>query len=271
MTQSMDFDDLGNRMKRYEQAEAGRQLMPGLPVIARLDGHAFHTFTKGLKRPYDVRLSMAMIDTTIHLVDRYQADWGYTQSDEITLVFRPKEYEEFPMFSGKYQKMVSLMASTASVKFNECVAASIPEKANESPEFDCRIWNVPDLNEVAECLRWRQMDAIKNSVSMAASSVFTDKELHGVNTKTRKAMLHSKGIIWDDYPEFFKQGTFVTRFVKMIPLDEETRMKIPEKHRPSADATFERRIVNTKSLPRLNSIMNPAGILFHGEAPQFVM
>src|SRR5215212_3282844 len=96
-------DGLGDRMKRYESAEAGRRLMPLLPAVARLDGRAFHAFVKGLTRPFDERLSRLMIETV--------ASVGYTQSDEITLAWVPAGTDGQVFFDGRVQKMNSVLAA----------------------------------------------------------------------------------------------------------------------------------------------------------------
>ena len=84
---STDKTSLGDRMKSYESLSTSRKAFKGQPLVVRLDGKSFHTFTKGLARPFDQRLSSLMVETTKALVDRFQAKVGYTQSDEITLVW----------------------------------------------------------------------------------------------------------------------------------------------------------------------------------------
>jgi tRNA(His) 5'-end guanylyltransferase len=107
-------------MKEYEQAEAGRKTMPRLPVIARLDGRNFSKFTKGLERPYDTRLMNLMREVMSNLVDEADACCGYTQSDEITLVF---DDEKPAFFEGKIAKMNSVLAAMTSVRFNRLLPA----------------------------------------------------------------------------------------------------------------------------------------------------
>jgi tRNA(His) 5'-end guanylyltransferase len=137
-------DSLGDKLKEFEFREAGRTCLPGLPIIARLDGRAFHTFTKGLQRPYDQRLSDAMVATTCALIEETHASLGYTQSDEITLLWQNKYSETSEMlFSGRYQKLTSILASLASVEFFKQVIANIPEKKDRTPVFDCRVFQLP--------------------------------------------------------------------------------------------------------------------------------
>jgi tRNA(His) guanylyltransferase len=104
-------------MKWYESRYTGDQFMPMVPVLARLDGRSFHSFTKGLKRPYDERLTGLMVETT-QLVQETNARCGYTQSDEITLVWLAEEWESDIFFAGKLQKMNSILASMTTAFFN---------------------------------------------------------------------------------------------------------------------------------------------------------
>src|SRR5579859_3955752 len=156
-------DDLGDRMKRYESAEAGRRLMPLVPALARLDGRAFHSFVRGLERPYDRRLSDLMIDTATFLVRETNAVVGYTQSDEITLAWVAEEFEARIFFDGRVQKMASVLAALCTAHFNRRLPACLPpEYADRLPVFDCRVWSVPTLEEAANTFVWRERDATMN-------------------------------------------------------------------------------------------------------------
>jgi len=232
----MNKDQLGDRLKFDEQTEAGRKCDASLPLMCRLDGKAFHTFTKGLKRPYDLGLSQLMIDTTKYLVEKTNAKLGYTQSDEISLYwenrrdrkgFSTQDY----MFDGKYQKLCSVLAGMASAYFCRELPKRIPEKADALPVFDARVWNVVQEDVYFNFL-WRQDDAIKNSISMAAQAYFSQKHLHGVGSEEKKRMLREIGKPWELEPMHFKSGMFVKRVEKDVQLSEEQLAKIPEKHRP---------------------------------------
>jgi tRNA(His) 5'-end guanylyltransferase len=228
-------DVLGDRLKAVEQAEAGRKADFQKPLMARLDGRAFHTFTRGLPRPFDKRLSDLMCDTTAHLIENFHAKLGYTQSDEITLFWQPMqplEASSYP-FDGKFQKLTSVLAGSASAFFSRHLPARIPEKGNSLAVFDCRVWTVEDMREVYLNYLWRQDDAIKNSISMAAQAYFSHKQLHGVGSEAKKQMLREIGIPWEDQPRFFKMGTFLQRVVRDVVLTQEQLERIPEKHRPS--------------------------------------
>ena len=232
----MTFDKLGDRLKAVEQLEAARKADRTKPLMARLDGKAFHTFTKGLLRPYDSRLSQLMIETTKELVEKTHAILGYTQSDEITLFWvNDLEKNEGAQFlhDGKFQKMTSVLAAIATAKFNRRMLEILPEKSDSYPIFDCRVWNVDNLDDVIDNYIWRQQDAVKNSISMAAQAHFSHKQLQGVGSEAKKSMLREIGHPWEDMPEFFKMGTFVKRQSSLVDLTSEQLAKIPEKHRPT--------------------------------------
>jgi tRNA(His) 5'-end guanylyltransferase len=232
-------DTLGDRLKAQEQAEAGRKADSTLPLMCRLDGKAFHTFTRGLMRPYDTRLSDLMCDTTRFLVEKTNARLGYTQSDEITLCWwnDANSVESEYLYDGKFQKLTSVLASMAGGFFNAMLPAAIPEKSygrtGAIQAFDARVWNVPDLRDVYLNFLWRQDDAIKNSISMAAQAKFSHKTLHGVGSEQKKSMLRDVDAPWEDEPQFFKMGTFFQRIVREVTLTPEMLEKIPKEHWPT--------------------------------------
>ncbi len=170
-------DNFGDRMKRYEKAESGRRFMPLLPVYARLDGRSFSKFTKGFGRPFDKRMTSVMIDTAKYLVNETHALIGYTQSDEISLVWYSDSIDSQIFFDGKIQKMVSVLASLATVMFNECCQMNSLQNAAVSmrPIFDCRVFQLQNKMEATNALLWREQDATKNAISMAARSMFGHK------------------------------------------------------------------------------------------------
>jgi tRNA(His) guanylyltransferase len=264
----MKEDDFGNRMKDYEQAEAGRRLLPLLPIMVRLDGKGFSKFTRGLKRPYDEGLSKAMILTTMYLVEESNARLGYTQSDEISLVINSDSYESQVFFDGKIQKLVSVLASMATAKFNSLIPEHVPSKVGTLATFDCRVWNVPNDTEAANTILWREKDATKNSISMSAQSYYSHKELDGKSSSDKQEMLFQKGVNWNDYPEFFKRGTFVQRRKMLTTLTEEERLRIPEKHRPPAGKQVERTRIIELSMPPFGKVTNRETVVFDGAEPR---
>lgn len=150
-------DELGDRMKSYENIESERRLSPDKPFIARLDGKTFSKFTRGLAKPYDSRLSELMWATTKHLIKTTGATVGYTQSDEITLLYNTMEgigkAERY--YDGRIQKLTSVLAGMATAYFVRHLDTAITEKSGTMPLFDCRVWSVPNVKEVANTVIWR--------------------------------------------------------------------------------------------------------------------
>ena len=262
-------DSLGDRMKAYEMQFAGVRAMKGIPLLARLDGRSFHTFTRGLQRPYDQRLSDCMIETTKFLVEETHAKVGYTQSDEISLVWHiPVDSTSEFMFDGRIQKLTSILSGLASVKFMKLIMENIPEKADKVPVFDCRVWQVPTKELAADAFLWRELDATKNSISMAAHAYFSHKSLQGLNGSEKQELLWSqKGINWNDYPAFFKRGTYVQRKTFMIEMTEAERMTIPEAHRPAEGTKFPRSKVVELDMPPAKRTANYVDVIFDAAEP----
>lgn len=141
-------DEFGDRMKAYEAVETERVLDPSLPIYARIDGRAFSTFTRGMRRPFDKRMLDAMVDTTKRLVQSTHARIGYVQSDEISLVWLCDAPESEPLFGGKVHKLTSVLASLAAASFQYELRQSFDE-ADASvlccalPHFDARVFSLP--------------------------------------------------------------------------------------------------------------------------------
>lgn len=234
-------DPLGNRMKMYEYAEAGRQLMPLLPAMARLDGRSFSSYTKGLPRPYCPQFQKLMQDTAEHLLKESCAHVAYTQSDEITLCWLQPAFDSEIYFARKVQKMVSTLAAEAAAFFNKNATFGREKLAT----FDCRVWNVPNLEEAANCFVWRENDAAKNSVQSAARSEYSHGQCLGKKLGELHEMLFQKGINWNNYPPAFKRGTYFKRQVIKKVLTEAELESLPEKHnaRLNPGHEFERNVV----------------------------
>lgn len=285
---SSDKTALGDRIKNYESIYS-HKCIPFLPVIARLDGKAFHTWTHDLERPFDKRLVDLFVETTKWLVEETQPRVGYTQSDEITLIWYSDDIESQIFFDGKINKMISVLASMTAAKFNKlveetknysspridpkCIAYFKPNseggcKHRPLAFFDCRVFQVPNLDEAANVLVWRELDATRNSIQMAAQSQFSHKQLQNKNTSELQEMLFSeKGINWNDYPDFFKRGTYVFRRKETRRLTDGEYWRIPEKHRDERDALVERSTVRSEVLPKITSIVNRVDVFFKGETP----
>lgn len=265
-----DFESLGDRMKFYEHEFAVHgKAMKGIPLLARLDGKSFHSFTRGMARPYSQPMSLCMIGTTKYLVDETNALVGYTQSDEISLLwFLEADSKSEYMFSGKGSKLISILAAKATAKFNQLVAEHMPEYSRRLPVFDCRLWQVPTKDEAVNAFLWRELDATKNSISMAAHSMFSHKSLHGMSgSEKQERMWKERGVNWNDYPAFFKRGTYVQRKVFEHVLDSATMEKIPEKHRANISGPVLRSEVVTLDLPPIQKVSNRVEVLFNKQQP----
>jgi tRNA(His) 5'-end guanylyltransferase len=262
-------DDLGDRMKVYEMAEAGRKLMPLLPVLARLDGRAFHSFTHGLRRPYDPLLSQMMIDTALWLAQESNAAMAYTQSDEITLAWHSDDFRSQVFFDGRIQKIISVLAAQASAYFNRLVQERLPGQADLLPVFDCRVWNVPSREEAANAFLWRERDATKNSISMAARAYFSHKQLDGKCGSEMQEMLWQKGVNWNDFPSFFKRGSFIQRRRVRRPFTTEELDNLPPLHeaRRNPDLEVERSEFQVLDMPPFGKVTNRAAVIFDGAEP----
>lgn len=205
---------LGQRMKEYE-AVTDTNLIKHMPVIVRLDGRAFHTFTKGFKKPFDNIFNDCMVYTMKHLCENINnCVFGYTQSDEITLVLYDKEENSETWFDNRLQKIVSLSASMATLAFNKIFfeyyndqqEQTIPFKKLFIAMFDARAFNVPK-EEVVNNIIWRQNDATKNSINSVAQANFSHKELQCKSGSDIQDMLMlEKGINWNDTPTRYKRG-----------------------------------------------------------------
>ena len=262
-------DEFGDRMKLYEGVEADRRLIPLLPAIARIDGRCFHSYCRGRERPYDKRLSDTMIDVTEFLAFESGAAAGYTQSDEITLAWSSDTFKSQIFFGGRIQKMVSILAAMASVRFNRLMEVLLPEKRETEAVFDCRVWNVPNRTEAANVFLWRENDAVKNSVTMAARCHYSDAALFEKGRAEKNEMLFAKGINWNDYPEFFKRGTYIVRRKAIRKFTPDEISVLPERHaaRTNRELEIERTEYRRMQMPPFGKVLNREAVLFEGAEP----
>ncbi len=226
-------DSLGDRMKEYYENRAKTYLTRRMPVIIRLDGKAFHTFTKGLKKPYDEIFHNTMNATMKYLCEHIQGcKLGYTQSDEITLLLTDDDtLDTDAWFDNNVQKICSVSASMATLAFNkyfrefteeyltsdawvnhywekdvEQYANTLRKAVEKGAMFDSRCFNIPK-DEVVNCFIWRSQDAVRNAIQMLGQCNFSHKELHGKSCNNIQDMLMTqKGINFNDMPTEFKRG-----------------------------------------------------------------
>lgn len=233
---SNNKDSLGDRMKEYEYVTRN-YLTRKLPVIIRIDGKAFHSFTRGFKKPFDEIFVKSMQETTKYLCENVQGCvLGYCQSDEITLVLVDYQSREASAwFDNNIQKMVSVSSSMATMAFNrffvnnchqwyednidfdelilntdteiKALFNAYTKACSKGAMFDSRVFTLPK-EEVINCLIWRQQDATRNSIQSVGQANFSHNELHGKNCSNIQDMLMlENGINWNDYPTHLKRGT----------------------------------------------------------------
>ena len=225
-------DSLGDRMKENYENRAKTYLVRRMPVIIRLDGKAFHTFTKGLKKPYDEIFHNTMNATMKYLCENIQGcKLGYTQSDEITLLLTDYDTLDTDAWFGyNVQKVCSVSASMATMAFNKFLSDeyknfvysfSFKDRNPDTNEknymdtlynklytamFDSRCFNIPK-EEVTNCILWRQQDATRNAIQMLGQCNFPHKALQGKSCNDIQDMLMTqKGINFNDMPTEFKRG-----------------------------------------------------------------
>lgn len=219
-------DDLGKRMKTYYEEIPKTKLMRRMPVAIRVDGKAFHTFTRGFRKPFDEVLTRAMQETMRYLCENIQGCvLGYTQSDEITLLLVDyQSLDASAWFDYEVQKMCSIAASMATVAFAKafqkeairCISATedtsdyqrtLQAAMEKGAMFDARVFNIPK-EEATNLLYWRQLDAIRNSILTFGQAHFGHKQLQGRScAQIRELLLTEKGIDWEQLPLHLQRGS----------------------------------------------------------------
>lgn len=192
-------------MKENYEIRSRSYLTRRTPVIIRLDGRSFSKYTRGLNKPFDEGFIEDMVATAEYLCSNVQgAIMAYTQSDEISLLLCDyKNLDSDAWFDYEIQKMCSISASITTAKFNQLRSIRGFETL---VNFDSRTFNIPE-SEVANYFLARQSDAIRNSISMLAGSLYTHKELHGKNSGERLDMIYAKGVSWDNLDHHKKDGS----------------------------------------------------------------
>lgn len=208
-------DSLGDRMKNQYENRTRYMLPRRTYTIIRVDGKSFHSYTKGMKRPYDIDLMACMDNAMIAVVDEFQGTkLGFVQSDEISVLLTDFEKPETcAAFDGNLQKLCSVAASTASVGFN----LKATEKGfSPTAVFDARVFVIPDPVEVENYFIWRQKDAERNSVMMLAQHYASHKELHSKDRTAQHDIIHAAGDNWNDHPAGFKRGRAITNWHTLV-------------------------------------------------------
>jgi tRNA(His) 5'-end guanylyltransferase len=222
-------DELGERIKTFYEDRFRYKLPRRAYTIIRIDGKAFHTYTKGLERPFDDGLIKDMNNTAIFLCKNIMgAKMGYVQSDEISILLTDFDtLDTQSWFDYNIQKMVSIASSLATSEFNRLrIDRYIKEKYDsgisnityrfmenlsniKQAQFDARVFQIPSRIEVENYFIWRQQDATRNSISSVAQSLYSHKELNGKKTNDMQEMIFQKGINWNDYDFRKKRGAVI--------------------------------------------------------------
>lgn len=237
-------DDLGKRMKEFYEQVPKTRLVRRMPVAIRIDGKAFHTFTRGFRKPFDFILMKTMQDTMKYLCENIQGCvLGYTQSDEITLILVDyKKLTSSAWFDNEVQKICSITASMATLAFNKNFVShardylmsehreriqnarnddeqlkeekyfhALQTAMSQGAMFDARCFNIPK-EEVTNLVYWRQLDASRNSIQMVGQANFSHKELQNKSCNDIQDMLMvQKNINWNDFPTTCKRGSCCIR------------------------------------------------------------
>jgi tRNA(His) guanylyltransferase len=228
-------DPLGERMKGQYEVRS-RPLLPRRTyTIIRLDGKAFHTYTRKLKKPFDENLIDDMDNAVVKILPEIMGvQFAYVQSDEVSILLTDFSNENTDAwFDGNVQKMVSVSSSFMTAEFNKLrmirkisqyrrqsgVSSNFfydrffcSEIENvETATFDSRVFTIPDRVEVMNYFIWRNNDAARNSISMVAQSLYSHKELHGKSSADKQEMIFKKGINWNDYDKSLKNGRLIVR------------------------------------------------------------
>lgn len=233
---SKEKTEFASRMKSYE-AQYETVLSPEKWTIIRLDGHGFSKFTRGFDKPFDSYLAEIMINTAQETMDEFNAVTAYVQSDEITIVLKP---DPNLVYSGRVQKLTSLSASFATMKFNEFIRHKLEtsgvdgekrellEKKVGKAFFDSRIFQVDTEVETFNAVLWRMKDCVRNSKMVYAQSILSHKEC--MNKKGDELVLacQERGHDWNIIQERYKYGTLIKKesFIKPVEFTEDGRMTL---------------------------------------------
>jgi tRNA(His) guanylyltransferase len=221
-------NDLTKRMKENYELRFRHFLPRRTYVLVRVDGRSFHSYTRGLEKPYDRELMECMDAAAIELCKGVAgAKFAFVQSDEISLLMTDfEDISSQAWFDNCQNKIESITASIATMAFNLKVAEfnregktklGITKKPNAM--FDSRAWVIPDPIEVENYFVDRQQDAARNSVTLLASNYAAHKQLHGKSTSDRHEIIHEAGDNWANHPVRFKHGGIISR---VCSIDYET-------------------------------------------------
>jgi tRNA(His) guanylyltransferase len=202
----MKFGDLDRTMRVFETAH-DHCVLPGIHIVVRLDGRSFTHLTRErhpFEHPFDPRFRDYMVATTEHLMAcGFRVIYGYTQSDEISLLLHPRE----EVFGRKLRKLISVLAGEASAKFSLLLG--------DLAAFDGRVSQLPGDSHVVDYFRWRQEDAARNALNGHCYWMLVDgglspreaaRRLAGMSVSRKNELLFSHGINFAHLPAWQKRG-----------------------------------------------------------------
>lgn len=283
-------DDLDVRMKTFYEQIPKTKLMRRCPVAIRIDGKAFHTFTRGFQKPFDEVLIKSMQETMKYLCENIQGCvLGYTQSDEITLILVDyKKLTSSAWFDYEVQKICSIAASMATMAFNRIFAEKVKEfiyndgenYENNSEEyrlcsvyknavikgamFDARCFNIPK-EEVTNLCYWRQDDVSRNSIQMVGQANFSHKELHKKSRNDIQDMLMTqKGINWNDFPTYQKRGSCCVK--REFWIDKNDGEEFSKEYSEALDRTA----IDENAIKRTKWIIDTEIPIFKSEGREYI-
>ena len=269
-------ETLADRMKKYEAVTTEFSLVPRLPIYARIDMRAGHSFCKNLDKPFDKAYTDAMKAATAYIVEKANAVLGYCQSDEASFVWLDSTKMPFETRLFKLQSVLASMFTSAF--FNACLGTKIESKARcitstSFPSFDCRVCNIPSLDECANMILWRERDSIKNSITLLALEHFSTNQINKKNSVDKIKMLADIGV---DYNSTLspgqRRGFYFRRELYSKVLTVEDLATIPEKNWPKLDSNGERTVTRSHVVEfslgvKLEKIQNKVNALFFKEEP----
>lgn len=269
-------ETLADCMKKYEAVTTEMCLVPRLPIYARVDMRAGHSFCKNLDKPFDKAYTDAMKAATAYIVEKTNAALGYCQSDEASFVWLDSTKVPFETRLFKLQSVLASMFTAAF--FNACLGTKIESRARRItctsfPSFDCRVCNMPSLDECTNMVLWRERDSIKNSITLLALEHFSTKQIDKKNSADKIKMLADIGV---DYfsvlaPEQ-RRGSYFRRELYSKVLAAEDLAAIPEKNWPEPDSSGERKVTRSHVVEfslgaPLEDVQNKVNALFFKEEP----
>jgi len=206
----MKFSELDKQLRIYETLN-DRYVLPGIFMVARLDGRSFTRLTKEVHKfesPFDITFRDYMSQTVEHLMDcGFRVIFGYTQSDEISLLFHQDE----DGFARKTRKLNSVLAGEASAKFSTLLG--------DIGVFDSRISELPSHKLVVDYFRWRNEDANRNALNAhcywalrnsGMSVQESTDEVSGLSVAEKNELLFQvANLNFNDIPLWQKRGTGV--------------------------------------------------------------